>query len=171
MALFNASGSENSVMPVVSELELTQPETLEKASPQPSPAPKQQAHQAEVIAPVAEVVDREPVLLGSPVLKEVTVAAAPSGVSERGDAAGEAPRRSRGAGPIIIRGGVSGRDPCAIHLPGQGDVLTARGGGARRGGISVLINDRRPPGIGVGNPSFPNQDGIGVRGGRPIFIR
>ena len=45
-------------------------------------------------------------------------------------------------GTVIIRGGVvSGRDPCALHVPGRG-VVAGRGGGI--GAVGVLINDRSP---------------------------
>ena len=69
-----------------------------------------------------------------------------------------------GIGGIIIRGGVSGRDPCALHLPG-------RGGARGLGGVGVLINDRGPR-IGPSSSSGSGRSALPRRGGiRPGGIR
>ena len=59
----------------------------------------------------------------------------------RGTIFGNGPDRGTGNGGVVIRGGRTGRDPCAIH--------DERG---RRPSGGVLINDRIP-----GRPTFPRR--------------
>ena len=88
---------------------------------------------------------------------EETGTVAGAGNADGDDANGRSP--GRGPGPVIIRGGIGERDPCAIH------------GGTRNpgGAVGVLINERIPRGIvpgGMGNPTFPRGgNGRGFGGG------
>jgi hypothetical protein len=76
----------------------------------------------------------------------------PDGDGAADDGAVSGRSAGRGDGPILIRGGVSRRDPCAIHMPGRGGIAIAIGGIILGGGsvrdllgpASVLIHERAP---------------------------
>jgi hypothetical protein len=152
LALFASTASGNTVAPVASPTELERPDAPRATSSQAKRAtvaavPVALERMPELKAAIATM--DEPALLGTAVepieiVGPVAVATAPAH-----DHAGEE-GADEGRGPgIIIRGGVSGRDPCRIH---------GTGGGAAPGdvaiGTGVLINDRTPPGVGRNNPAF-----------------
>ena len=135
--------------------ELHQPEIHEPAT-RSAPRPD-----GDTRAPVAA----EPSLLGDPIVAHLasaepeTLAPAPGAgaidvtpVTVDGEAAAaeegeDGPRLATPRGGIIIRGGVSGRDPCKLHLPGMGDIagaLTPDGHGGVLGGMGAMIHDRAP---------------------------
>jgi hypothetical protein len=145
--------------PVLAEEELHRPETSQPAA-RVAPVPGAAAR-----APVAV----EASLLGEPVVARLAsdepqvmaptvdsgdldvspVAIRGSAVADEEGDAGEveaAQPTTRGRG-IIIRGGVSGRDPCKLHLPGSGGiagVLSPGGMGRVLGTVGVMVNDRAP---------------------------
>jgi hypothetical protein len=158
LALFAGAEGEESSLAVVSDLELARPGG-DGASPSVAPArrePVPAAPTARSVAllgeplPLAEAVDAPPAPAGSMVLVGLPDVAEEGG-ADHGDHAGtEARTPGRSVGPIIIRGGVSGSDPCKLHIPG-------RGGLDPRGVIGVLINDKVPYGIGRGNSTYPGR--------------
>jgi hypothetical protein len=153
LALF---GGAEATTPVLSELELHRPE---ESLPAPASVPREQ----EPPAPIPET----PSLLGQPVAElagadapAVAVAGAPgeieltpvavadAGANADDGRAADAPRPATGGRTIIIRGGVSGRDPCKLHLPGAGGiagVFSPDGARGVLGTVGVMVNDRTPP--------------------------
>lgn len=160
LGYFDAAVDGSAANPVLSPLELgtpAAPEGTTSSAPvarAPSPADGQAV--ARFASLESRVAMAEPAL-AAPV--EESEIAGPVTVPDRGATGhgaheGEDHRPLAGVRPgIIIRGGLSGRDPCAIHLPGAG-----RPGGLL-GGVGVAINDRAPRGVGIGGVSYPNRGG------------
>jgi hypothetical protein len=151
LALFAADGSTDSDM-VVSELELAGRETVAPApaasavrlaaAPIRSPrtAPEQPRAEVVTVQPAAQLPVAEPVDEIGP------VAVATGGdTGHAGHGRNDAPQVGRDRG-IIIRGGVSVDDDCALHRPGGGLLTIGRGGsggaGQVIGAIGALVNDR-----------------------------
>lgn len=125
LALFSASAMAPDEGAVVSALELARPRAPEQSASAP-PAARSAAPAAERADPVARLVLAEMVTerMAPTELSPVTVVA---GGSDAGDAAAEGgsgaerrdgPQVGRSGGRgIIIRGGVTGGDPCINHAP------------------------------------------------------
>lgn len=141
---------------VVSDLEVKQPVPA-RPDEQRSEAPRQSAGPAPVLAMTLP----EPAV-SAPTMPEPVIQGPVTPVSNAGadhdDHMSDGRRPTVGRRPgVIIRGGVDGRDPCVIHMPGG-----ARGG---MGGIGILINNPLPR-VG-GGAQYPGNGrgtspGIGV---------
>jgi hypothetical protein len=160
LAIFSSNLGASGESAVLSDVELARPESPGDA---PRLTPSTQ-HQHPVAAPESPVellgvpvatlaMAEEPAASAALPTREIVgaVEVPAAGRADRGADNGDGDVWTGGrSGPtIIIRGGVSGRDPCALHLPG-------RGGSGALGAIGVLINDRAPR-IGVGDPGMSGR--------------
>ena len=177
LAVFSAAAAREAASSFVSAQELARTEAPGPVrAAQPAPRKVAAPRRASPAEPVA--LDREP----QPTLAVAEPEAAPAPMpghemigpiamampgpaEEEGEADAQGPDRAPG---ILIRGGVSGRDPCVTHrggAPGEELPEIVRTGG-------VLVNDRTPPGVVRNTPTYatrgragPLGRGTSIRGG------
>ncbi|MQA89499.1 MAG: hypothetical protein GEU90_04600 [Gemmatimonas sp.] len=173
LAIF--SGIEESV-PVLSELEIHRPEESKPAGPaepvaiqdtRAMPEPQGPNLLGEAVAELAST-EIEPVTASAADGINLEPVATP-GAEEDSEARGsDMPRPNTGG--IIIRGGVSGRDPCKRHSPGTGGLagaLPTHGHGGGLGTVGAMVNDRAPRPAGNRGTRAPSGRGFG--GGGAVF--
>jgi hypothetical protein len=163
LAIFAASGGDASSTQVVSDLEIRRPgppaASPVSAAEEPRRAARVEPEPAVALAMLGEPVYSTPPL---PEVETVTPVAVGGGSDHHGHAGPVTGRPGGGRGGVIIRGGVDGRDPCAIHFPG----ILSGSGGDLLGAIGVLINNPAPRHIGPSAPRGPSRRGSMIpRGG------
>ena len=164
LAVFSAAAAREAASAFVSAQELARAEAPGPVrAGQPAPRKVAAPRRASPAEPVA--LDREPQPTLAVAEPEAAPAPMPGPAEEEGEADAQGPDRAPG---ILIRGGVSGRDPCVTHrggAPGEELPEIVRTGG-------VLVNDRTPPGVVRNTPTYatrgragPLGRGTSIRGG------